>query len=355
VFSADSRYLFYVRLDENHRPSRVFRHEIDTNPAKDTLIFKENDLGFFVGIGKTLSGQTILIKVRSHQTSEVWMIPADTPLSHPSVIAEREVEIEYSVAESDNAFYILTNYGGAEDFRIMTTSKTSPGKENWLELLAHKSGCLIQKNFVLKDVMVRLEREDGLPKIIIHDLSNQSEHEIVFNEETYALGLRSGYEFDTNQIHFSYSSMTTPSQIFDYNVRTKERVLRKEQEIPSGHSPSDYVTRRILAPAKDGETVPVSLVCHKDTSLDGSAPCLLYGYGSYGMYIPARFNSNSMSLVNLGFIYAIAHIRGGKEKGFRWYKEGRCEMKTNTFTDFLAVADRLVAQNMTSNTNSRNH
>ena len=347
TFSADGQYGFYVRLDDSHRPSKVFRHKIDTNPSEDVLIFEESDPGFFVSVGKTLSRRTILITTSSHQTSEVWRMAADEPLVKPTIIAKRENEIEYFVEEHADTFYILTNAQGSEDFSIVTTPKNAPSRENWKQLVPHKTGRLIQHMFVLKNYIIRLEREDGLPHIIIHDLSDGSEHAVSFDEEAYSLGFRAGYEFDTSLIRFSYSSMTTPSQVFDYDIGSRQRKLRKEQEIPSGHNARDYVTRRIFATAHDGETIPISLVHYKDTVLDGSAPCLLYGYGSYGMSMPSGFNSNALSLVNRGFVYAIAHVRGGKEKGFRWYKEGRRDLKTNTFKDFIAATDHLVAQDFT--------
>ncbi|MBG6202962.1 MAG: S9 family peptidase [Roseibium album] len=348
VFSTDGRFVFYVRLDDNHRPSKLFRHEIGTDPAGDVLVHEEEDAGFFMGVGKTQSGDTILIDIHDHETSEVWMIPADQPELPPVLIAPRDTGVEYSVEDHGDTLYILTNLGDAEDFKIVTAPKATPGREFWSDLVQHKPGCLILSHCVYKTFMTRLEREDGLPRIVIRRLADNIEHSVEFDEEAYSLGLGGGYEFDTTVIRFSYSSMTTPSQTFDYDVQTRERLLRKEQEVPSGHDASDYVTRRLMAPAADGETVPVSILYHKDTKLDGSAPLLLYGYGSYGITIPASFNTNSLSLVDRGFVYAIAHIRGGKDKGFRWYKDGRRETKKNTFTDFIAAADHLVAENFTA-------
>lgn len=348
VFCADSKYVFYIRLDANHRPSKLFRHEIGTDPATDVLIYEEKDPGFFMGVGKTQSGNTIVIDIHDHETSEIWLIPADQPTTAPALIAARETGIEYSVDDHGDTLYILTNADGAEDFKIVTAPKATPGRENWRDQVPHKAGCLILSHCVYKTFMTRLEREDGLPRIVIRNLSDGNEHYVAFDEEAYSLGLSGGYEFDTETIRFSYSSMTTPSQTFDYNVATGGRTLRKEQEVPSGHKADDYVTRRLMATAADGEMVPVSILYRRDTPLDGSAPLLLYGYGSYGISIPASFNTNSLSLVDRGFVYAIAHIRGGKEKGFGWYKAGRRENKKNTFTDFIAAADHLVKDGFTS-------
>ncbi|MBO6757768.1 MAG: S9 family peptidase [Roseibium sp.] len=348
VFSADSRHMFYIRLDANHRPSKLFRHEIGSDPADDVLVFEEKDAGFFMGVGKTQSGDTILIDIHDHETSEIWMIPAADPAASPVLIAPRDKGVEYSVEDHGDTLYILTNSGDAEDFKIVTAPKATPGREFWRDFVDHKAGCLILSHVVYKTFMVRLERENGLPRIVVRRLADNIEHDVAFDEEAYSLGMGGGYEFDTLTIRFSYSSMTTPSRTYDYNVETRERTLLKEQEVPSGHEPSDYVSRRLQAPAADGETVPISLFHHKDTPLDGTAPCLLYGYGSYGMSIPAGFNTNALSLADRGFVYAIAHIRGGKDKGFRWYKTGRREMKKNTFTDFIAAADHLVRENFTS-------
>lgn len=187
--------------------------------------------------------------------------------------------------------------------------------------------------------MARLEREGGLPRIVIRALSDGEEHAIAFDEEAYALGMSAGYLFDTPQLRFTYASMTTPSEVWDYDMASRRRVMLKRQEVPSGHDPAHYVTRRLMATAADGQTVPVSLLYHRDTPLDGSAPLLLYGYGAYGITIPAGFATNRLSLVDRGFIYAIAHVRGGTDKGWRWYADGKLAKKTNTFTDFIAAAE----------------
>ncbi len=195
--------------------------------------------------------------------------------------------------------------------------------------------------------MIRLEREDSLPRIVVHRFADGAEHSIAFDEEAYGLGLSAGYEFDTTTIRFTYSSMTTPAQVYDYDVETRARTLRKTQEIPSGHNIADYVTRRLFAPAADGELVPVTLLYKKTTPLDGSAPLFLYGYGSYGISIPASFATTRLSLVDRGFIFAIAHVRGGKDKGYRWYTGGKHKTKLNTFTDFVAAGEFLVRQGFT--------
>lgn len=348
VWSADCDHVFYILQDENHRPSKLFRHRIGTPATEDALVYEEPDAGFFMGVGKTQSSRHIVIVSHDHETSEVRIMPADEPEAEPRLVAARERQVQYSVDEGAGALYILTNRDGAKDFKIVTAPADDPGPENWRELVPHEAGRLILAHTVYADHLVWLERKDSLPRIVIRRISDGEEHAIAFDEEAYSLGLTGGYEFDTTVIRFTYSSMTTPQRTFDYDMETRERILRKEQDVPSGHDPADYVTRRVLAPTEDGETVPVSLLYRRDTPLDGTAPCLLYGYGSYGIAIPAAFNTNRLSLVDRGFIHAIAHIRGGKDKGFGWYEEGKREKKVNTFNDFISAAEFLVEKKFTA-------
>ena len=342
VWSADSTHMIYTKMDDNHRPSMVMRHKIGTDSGKDKLIYEENDPGFFVGVGSTQSNSYILIDIHDHESSEVWLMSSADPSAAPQLIAARETGVEYSVDEGQGTLYILTNVDDAKDFKIVTAQVENPGRAQWNDLVPHESGRLILSHCVYNNHLVWLERRNGLPRIVIHRLSDGEQHAIDFDEEAYSLGLSGGYEFDTATIRFTYSSMTTPSQTFDYNMNTRQRDLLKSQEVPSGHDVADYVTKRLFARSHDGVEVPVTILFHKDTELDGTAPCLLYGYGSYGISIPASFNTNCLSLVDRGFIYAIAHVRGGKDLGFSWYDDGKRENKTNTFLDFIAVADHLV-------------
>jgi oligopeptidase B len=341
VWSADCRHVFYVLLDDNHRPSKLFRHTLGTPASEDVLVHEEKDPGFFMGVGHTQSQNCILIDCHDHETSEVWMIPADDPGAAPVVVAQREPGVEYSVDEADGTLYVLTNADDTEDFKIVTAPAAKPGRENWTDLIPQTKDTLILSHTVLANHLIRLERSAGLPRIVIRRLSDGEEHAIAFDEEAYSLGVSTGYEFDTTEIRFTYSSMTTPSQVFDYDIETRERVLRKEQEVPSGHDPANYVTRRVMAKAEDGEEVPISLLYHKSTKLDGTAPGWMYGYGSYGIAMPAGFSTSRLSLVDRGFVYAILHIRGGKEKGYRWYRLGKREHKQNTFKDFIAATRHL--------------
>ncbi len=348
VWSADSRHVFYVRLDENHRPSKVYRHEMGSDAADDVLVYEEADPGFFVGLGKTQSGRFIAISSHDHETSEVWLIAADDPTAEPRLVAKRQRGVEYSLDEAEGTLYILTNADDAKDFKIVTAPAKAPGRENWRALVGHEQGRLILQATSYADHLVRLERLNGLPRIVVRRLKDGAEHRIAFDEEAYSLGVTSGYEFKTTTLRFTYSSMTTPSRVFDYDMESRTRVLRKEQEVPSGHDPARYVTRRIMAPAPDGEYVPVTLLHHVDTPLDGSAPCLLYGYGAYGIAIPAAFSVTRLSLVDRGFVYAIAHIRGGKDKGYGWYEAGKRQHKINTFTDFIAAGEHLIDLGVTA-------
>ena len=348
VWAADGRTLFYTVIDDNHRPCRIYRHVVGSDPATDALVFEETNPGYFLGVGQTQSGRYLLIDSHDHETSEVHLLDAEDPTGPLRLIAERRPAEEYDVDHKDDTLYILTNADGAEDFKIVTAPVATPDRAHWTDLVPHQPGRLILGLTVYKDFMVRLERAGGLPRIVIRELATGEEHSIAFDEEAYSLGLGDGYEFDTTTLRFTYSSMTTPARVYDYDMAKRTRVLRKEQEVPSGHDAGAYVTRRVFAPAADGETVPVSLLYRKDTPLDGSAPLLLYGYGSYGMSIPASFSTTRLSLVDRGFVYAIAHVRGGKDKGFRWYMDGRRERKTNTFTDFIAAGDYLAAENFTA-------
>jgi len=346
LWAADNKTVFYTVLDENHRPSKVMRHTLGTSTEDDVLVYEEKDPGFFVGISDTESRRLILIDAHDHQTSEVYMIPADAPASDPVLIAPRAPGVEYSVSEHAGRLVILTNADGAEDFKIVTASLDKPGRENWTDLIEHAPGNLIVGIDVFADYLVRLERVSALPRIVIRNWQTTEEFTVRFDEEAYALGLEGGYEYATDKLRFSYSSPTTPRQVIDFDMRTGARTLLKQDEVPSGHDPADYVTRRIQAVAADGELVPVTVLHRADCILDGSAPVLLYGYGSYGMTMPASFVTPRLSLVDRGFVYAIAHIRGGMEKGYRWYTDGKREKKRNTFTDFIAAAEGLIAENL---------
>lgn len=347
AWDANSRGFFYCRLDQNHRPSKVLYHALGEEAGKDRLIYEEADPGFFMNVSGTRSNDWIFISINDHETSEYRVLGACEPFAEPRLVARRETGVQYDLEEGGDIFFVLTNADGATDFKIMTAPVTDPVRANWKELVPHEAGRLILSIVGFKDYLVRLERKDGLPRIVVRERATGEEHLISFDEEAFSLGLSGSYEYDTDTLRFTYSSMTTPAQVFDYNMRTRERELLKTQEIPSGHDADRYVTRRLLAPSHDGALVPVSLLYRRDTKLDGSAPCLLYGYGAYGISIPAAFNTNCLSLVDRGFVYAIAHVRGGKDKGYNWYENGKRAKKQNTFKDFIAVAKHLVTEGYT--------
>ena len=352
AWANDSGTLFYTELDENHRPWCVKRHRLGDDPANAQMVYEEKDAGFFVSIGKTQSSRFIEITAHDHTTTEVHLIDADAPDPPPRVVEPRHRDREYSVAHvrfgDGEKLYILTNADGAEDFKIVEAPLEAPGHANWSDVIAHQAGLLIRSMAEFSGNLARLERIDGLPRIIVRDLASGAEHAIEFDEEAYELGLLPGYEFATSSLRFTYSSMTTPRRTFDYDMATRSRVLRKEQEVPSGHDAADYITKRLFAKAADGAMVPISLLARADTPMDGTSPLLLYGYGSYGMSMPASFSTNRLSLVGRGFIYAIAHIRGGTERGYGWYLDGKLDKKPNTFNDFIAAAEYLIASGMAS-------
>ncbi len=347
VWSADSSAVYYTEYDDNHRPYRVRRHVMGTPQADDEIIYEEADPGFFVGVDETLSRSHIVIDVHDHQTSEFYVIDTKTG-GAPRLVSPRLTDREYDIEERDGTFYILTNADGAEDFKIVTAPVATPDAEHWVDLVPHTPGVLILDIIVLQHHLVRLERFEGLPRVVVRDLDTAKEWTVKFDEEAYSLGMSAGFEFDTTTIRFTYASPTTPSRTYDLDLASGERTLLKEQVVPSGHNPADYETKRIFATATDGERVPITLLYRKGLKLDGTAPALLYGYGAYGIAMPAGFSVSKLSLVDRGVVYATAHVRGGMDKGYAWYRNGRREHKTNTFTDFIAAAETLIALGYTA-------
>ena len=345
VWLADSSGFYYVKVDENHRTCRVLRHMIGA--SDDTLVFEENDPAWFVGIERTTSGAFAVIRVSDHDASECHLLDLADPSAKPRCIEKRRPQCLYSIAHRGDALFIRTN-ADAEDFRIVTAPLASPGAETWVDVVPHVRGRIIVAMSVFPDHLVRLEREQGLPRIVVRALADGEEHAIEFSEEAYSLDLEGRLTFDTDVLRFGYSSMTSPREIYDYDLGTRERRLRKRQIIPSGHDATHYVTRRLLATAPDGALVPVTLLHRADRAPDQPAPLLLYGYGAYGHAIPASFSANALSLVDRGFVYAIAHVRGGTDKGWHWYLDGKLAKKPNTFTDFIAAARCLIDEGYTA-------
>jgi oligopeptidase B len=342
TWASDGQHLFYTKRDANWRPYSVWRHELGTDQAADICVFEEKDPGYFVGVGRTASRAFIAITTHDHQTSEWYVIPSDDPTAAPRVIAPREQDVEYDLDHDGERFIIRTNADGAEDYKLVTAPEDSVSRENWQDLVPHQSGHLLLGFQLTHKHLIRLERINGLPRMIVRESDTGEEHDIAFDEEAYSLGLGGSLEFETTNLRFVYSSMTTPQETYDYDLTTRERSLRKRQEVPCGHDPADYVTRRLLAKTADGEEVPITLVHRADVTLP--APTLLYGYGSYGISLPASFGVVRLSLVDRGFVWAQAHVRGGMDKGYRWYTEGKLAKKENTFRDFITARDYLVSE-----------
>lgn len=345
VWAADSRSFFYTERDDNQRPKRIKRHVLGTDPAEDILVYEEPDDSFFLSVEKSQSGAYIFILSGKSTSSEARILPSDAPVDTvPTVIAPRAEDELYYPEHHGGHFYIRTNADDAVDFKIVRAPVEAPGREHWEDWLPHRPGTYLLSFVPFADRMARLERENALPRIVVSDYDGASSFEIEFAEQAYALGLDGGYEFETDTLRFSYESPSTPEQTYDFDMRTRERTLRKTQEIPSGHDPDLYMVERFSVAAADGAEVPVTVLRLRKTPIDGTAPLLLYGYGSYGITIPASFETNRLSLVDRGVVYAIAHIRGGAAKGRQWYLDGKLDNKINSFTDFTRVAEELQAR-----------
>lgn len=343
TWAPDSKWLFWTLRDENARPARVYRRPVGGGAGDDVLIYDEPDEGFFIGVGTVSSRAWIVIGVGNQETSEAWIIPASDPTAAPRLVAKRETGVRYDLDHWDGRFVIRTNADGAVDWKLVTAEEADVSRAGWRDWIGHQPDRLIVGTAAFRDHFVRLEKVDALNRLVVTTRAGD-EHVVAFEEELYALSLEGGYEYDTTLTRFVYTSPTTPRQWFDYDMASRQRTLRKTQEIPSGHDPANYVARRLDAPAPDGTLVPVFVLMRRDTPLDGSAPLMLYGYGSYGMAEEPAFSIRNLSLVDRGWIWATACVRGGSEKGWGWFLDGRKFSKTNTFTDFIACAEHLHGQ-----------
>lgn len=347
AWANDGLSFLYTVIDDEHRPRWVYRHFLGDPAAADTLVYTEQDPGFFLGVDRTESGRYLLIDSHDHTTSEVHWLPADQPDATPQCIAVRERDVEYSVSDWGDQWLILTNAEGAEDFAIYQAPIGEQGRGHWRPLVAHQPGRLIEGMLVFADWLVRQELEDAESRIVIRKMATGDEHAIEQPDPCVEVGLVGGFEYQTDTLRFALSGFAEPAQVFDYNMRSHERQRRKIQEIPSGHDPSAYVSKRLMATAPDGEAVPISLFHRRDLVPDEQTPLLLYGYGAYGISELPGFSPHRLSLVDRGFVYAIAHVRGGRERGYRWYRAGRQAQKSNTFSDFIAAAEALIARGYT--------
>jgi oligopeptidase B len=341
----DNRTFFYTVLDEAKRPYRAFRHEL--GETTDTLVYQEDDGRFNLGLRKTRSQRFVFIEISSPLTSELRYLEADDARGEFRVLLPRRQGVEYDASHHGEYFYIRTN-DGAKNFRLMRTEVNDPPGENWYEAIPARAGVTIEGVDSFEDYIVVYERERGLEKICIREASGALSHYIDFPEPVYSVGATGNAEYKTNVLRFNYTSLVTPASVFDYDVRTRERELKKQYEVRGGYDASQYQSERIFAKAPDGVEVPISLVYRRGFERNGTSPLLLYGYGAYGHSIDPTFSSARLSLLDRGFVFAIAHIRGGAELGEEWHDQGKLLQKKNTFTDFITCSEHLLAARYTS-------
>ena len=347
MFSLDDKFIFYSKLDENHRPRKIFRHEIGKSVQDDILIFEEKTKAFTVGIGLTSDEKYYLITSSDHNTTEKYYFHVDEKIPEPKLIKEREKGIIYSINSWNNNFYMHTNKD-AEDFKILVSKNINSNQ--WEDFISAKDETLIGSLVFLNNWIIRTELTNALDKVFIRNIITNEEEELIFTDEKVydpSVSLRQK-DRDTDEIYISYSTPKTQNRTYLYNIKTKEKKLVKEQIIPSGHEPNDYIVERLECPSHDGRVVPITITRHKNTPIDGSAELLLYGYGSYGHSMSPTFSSTRLSLIKRNIIWATAHIRGGMERGMKWWKEGKLLNKKNTFKDYIACAKFLIEKKYTS-------
>ena len=347
TFSLDDKYIFYSKLDEHHRPRKIFRHKLGSSVLDDELIFEEKSEAFTVGLGISSDEKFFFITSSDHNTSEQYYFSVDEQEPKPKLIQKRERGIIYSVNSWDENFYKHTNKD-AEDFKIERARSLED--QNWEVFIPARDEVLIGGLVFLKNWIIRSETSNALSKLILRDPKTNEEEEIIFSDEKVIVPGISLAQKDknTDEVHLSYSSPKTPGRTYLYNLKTKERKLLKEQEIPSGHNSDDYIVERLECSSHDNRLIPLTITRHKNTPVDGSANLLLYGYGSYGSSMTPNFSSTRLSLINRDIIWVTAHIRGGMEKGMKWWKEGKLLNKKNTFEDYIAVAKFLIGKKYTS-------
>lgn len=349
VWAGDNEHVFYIRKDASLRAFQIYRHKLGTDSAEDVLIFHEDDETFDVGVFKTKSMDYIFITSSSTNEDEMRFIPSDDVFADWTLVQPRTEDLEYSVEHYGDDFYIITNADDATNFKIVKTKVSQPAMEHWQDFIPHREHVLLEGFEIFRNYFVVEEREKGLLQINIIDNQDNSSHYLQFSDPTYTAYIGINMEFDTEILRFGYTSLTKPSSTYEYDMKNRTTVLVKQQEVLGGQfSPENYISERIWATARDGKEIAISLVYHKDTRKSADTPLLLYGYGSYGHTVDATFSSVRLSLLDRGFIYAIAHIRGGEYLGREWYEEGKMLSKKNTFFDFIDAAKYLIAQNYTS-------
>ncbi|HJZ48189.1 MAG TPA: S9 family peptidase, partial [Roseiflexaceae bacterium] len=354
AWASDNRTLFYTTFDEAHRADKLLRHTIGAEPSTDALVYHDPDETFSLIVNRSRSGAYVLLTIRSHVASEIRYLPADQPAAALQMVHPRQSWLEYYVEHHGDRFLIRTNDGSAENFKLMEAPTADPSKSRWREVIAHRPDTLIQDVGAFRDHLVVYERQGGLKRIRISAPNGVSNvYYVVFPEPVYSFEADSyqehlNPEFDTALLRFQYSSLITPDSIVDYDMNTGAWEVKKRQNIPSGYDPLRYESARLMAVAPDGAHVPISLVYHKDFRRADGNPLLLTGYGSYGFSSEPEFDARRLSLLDRGFVYAVAHIRGGSELGRAWYEQGRLMHKKNTFIDFIACAEHLISQGYTT-------
>lgn len=350
VWANDNHTLFYTRQDKvTLRANQIFKHKLGTTADKDVLVYEEKDDTFNVSVGKEKSKKYIVIGAESTLTTEYRILNSDTPDAEFKVFQPRVRGLEYSISHFGDSFYILTNKDKATNFKLMKTPENATEKKHWKEVLAHREDVLIEDIEIFSNYLVVEERSNGLNHIRIMPWSGEGEYFLPFGSETYNAYTTTNVDFDTDILRYSYQSMATPSSVIDFNMKTKVKEIKKEQAVLGGQfDKNNYVEERVWATAKDGVKVPISLVYRKDLKKDGSNPLLQYAYGSYGVTMEPYFSTTRLSLLDRGFIYAIAHIRGGEDLGRQWYEDGKLLKKKNTFTDFIDCSQFLIQEKYTS-------
>jgi len=344
----DGKTVIYTKQDPSTlRSYQVWRHVVGTDPEDDVLLYQEDDETFSVYLSKTASESFVLVESSQTLTTEYRLIDADDPMSAPVVVAPRERGVEYHVNHQGDRFLIRTNLDAA-NFRLMEAPVRSPGRDSWREIEPHRDDVLLQGVAAFRDFVVLSERENAVNRLVVIDANDDSRHVIGFDESAHDVWVGDNREYDSGVLRFGYTSMTTPRSVYDYDMATGERELKKRDDVLGGYNPDDYLSERIMVPARDGVEVPLSIVRHKDLVFDGSAPLLLHAYGSYGSSSDPYFDPDVVSLLDRGFSYAIAHVRGGQEMGRWWYEDGKLLKKKNTFTDFIDCARYLIYEGYTS-------
>jgi oligopeptidase B len=347
AWANDSRTLFYTVLDEAHRPCRLYRHLVGTNPAEDGLVYFEPDASFFLDVSRTRSRRYLLLDISSHSTSEVRFMSADRPEDPFSVVQPRATGVEYTVTHHGDRFFITTN-DGAPNFRLVQAPVATPGREHWTPVLPYRPSVKLDATDAFTEHLVIYERASGLRQIRVLELISGTEHLVSFPEPVYTVRAHANPEFETTLIRFTYTSLVTPSSVVDYDMAQRSWTVRKQTEVLGGYDSTLYQSERRFATSPDGTSVPISLVYRRPLHPDGTRPLLLYGYGAYGLSYDPVFSSNTLSLLDRGFVVGIAHVRGGEEMGRCWYDGGRLLNKRNTFTDFVAAAEHLISSGCTT-------